>query len=145
MYNFHASASAYAEYWNNTFGTEQISITHRHIWQAFVQQSVHTIAEECGIDAEFDDGLNIREVTTQAFSLLGKNGIIRAADQHACDECTQEYKQTSDVVFDDPAVVVGMDATDDNIPAMASNHNEVQVDLPQIPVTADDEMDVDAI
>ena len=28
---------------------------------------------------------------------------------------------------------------------MASNHNEVQVDLPQIPVTADDEMDVDAI
>ena len=49
------------------------------------------------------------------------------------------------MVFDDPAAVVGMDATDDNIPAMASNHNEVQVDLPQIPVTADDEMDVDAI
>lgn len=145
MYNFHASASAYSEYWNNTFGTEQISVTRRQIWQAFVQQSVRTIAEECGIDAEFDDGLNIKEVTTQAYSLLGENGIIRAADQHACAECTQEYKKTSDVVFDDPAAVVGMDATDDNIPAMASNIEEVQVNLPQIPVTADDEMDVDDI
>ena len=33
---------------------------------------------------------------------------------------------------------------DDNIPAMELNH-EVQVGLPQIPVTAEDEMDVDAI
>ena len=145
MYNFHASASAYSEYWNNTFGTEHFSVTRRQIWQAFVQQSVRTIAKECGIDAEFDDGLNIKEVTTQAYSLLGENGIIRAADQHACGECTQEYKKTSDVVFDDPAAVVGMDATDDNIPAMTLNHEEVQVDLPQIPVNADDEMDVDAI
>jgi hypothetical protein len=28
MYNFHSSASAYSEYWNNTYGTDQISITH---------------------------------------------------------------------------------------------------------------------
>ena len=133
MYNFHASASAYAEYWNDTFGTEQISVTCWQIWQAFVQQSVHTIAQECEIDAEFDDGPNIKEVTTQAYSLLGENGIIRAADQHACADCTQEYKKTSDVVFDDPAAVVGIDITDDNIPEMASNHEEVQVDLPQIP------------
>jgi hypothetical protein len=127
----------------NTFGTEKFSVTHPQIWQAFVQQSVRTIAEECGIDAEFDDGLNIKEVTTHAYSLLGENGIIRAADQHACAECTQEYKKTSDVVFDDPAAVVGMDATDDNIPAMASNY-EVQVDLPHIPGTVDDKMDGDA-
>ena len=145
MYNFHASASAYAEYWNNTFGTEQISITRPQIWQAFVQQSVRTIAEECGIDAEFDDGLNIKEVTTQAYSLLGENGIIRAADQHACAECTQKYKKTSDVVFNDPAAVVGMDATDDDIPAMALNHEQVQIDLPQNPVTAEDDMEVDDI
>jgi len=25
MYNFHSSASAYSEYWNNTYGTDQIS------------------------------------------------------------------------------------------------------------------------
>ena len=93
MYNFHASASAYVEYCNNTFGTEQISSTHPQIWQAFVQQLVRTIAEECGIDAEFDDGLNIKEVTTPAYSLLGENGIIRAADQHACAECTQNIKR----------------------------------------------------
>ena len=49
------------------------------------------------------------------------------------------------MVFDDPAAVVGMDATDDNIPAMELNYEEVQVGLAQIPVTAEDEMDVDAI
>ena len=76
---------------------------------------------------------------------MGENGIIRAADQHACAECTQEYKKTSDVVFDDPAAVVGMDATDDNISTIASNHEDVQVDLPQTPVISDDEMVVDAI
>ena len=88
MYNFHASASAYAEYWNNTFETKQISITHPEIWQAFVQHFVHTIAKEFNIDIEFDDGLNIKEITTQAFSLLGENGIIRAADEHTCAKCT---------------------------------------------------------
>jgi hypothetical protein len=143
MYNFHASASAYAEYWNNTFGTEQFSVTRPHIWQAFVQQSVRTIAEECGIDVEFDDGLNIKEVTTQAFSILGENGMIRAADRHACPECTQKRNKTSNVVFDDPAAVVGMDATDDNIPAMTLTHEEMEIDLPQI--TSDDNMDIDTI
>lgn len=118
MYNFHASASAYAEYWNNTFGTEQILITHAQVWQAFVQQSVRTIAEESEIDVEFDDRLNIKEVTTQAFSILGENGIIRAADEHACDECSQKHKHSSDAIFDDPAAVVGVDATDDNISAL---------------------------
>jgi len=143
MYNFHASVSAYAEYWNNTFGTDQFSITHLHIWQAFVQQSVHTIVERCGIDVEFDDGLNIKEATIQAFSILGENGIIRAADKHACPECTQKCNKTSNVVFDDPAAVVGMDATDDNIPAMTLTHEEMEIDLPQI--TSDDNMDTDTI
>ena len=54
----------------------------------------------------------------------------------ACTECTQKYKKTSDVVFNDPAAVVGMDATDDNIPAMVSNHEEVQLDLAQAPATS---------
>jgi len=108
MYNFHASASAFSEYWNNTYGTKEISITCSHVWQAFVQQSVRTIAEESGIDAEFDDALNIKEVTTQAFSLLGEDGIIRASEDHAYKECTQKCKDTSDVVFNNPAAVVGV-------------------------------------
>ena len=99
--------------------------------------------ERCGIDVEFDDGLNIKEVTTQAFSILGENGIIRAADKHACPECTQKCNKTSNVVFDDPAAVVGMDATDDNIPAMTLTHEEMEIDLPQI--TSDDNMDTDTI
>ena len=143
MYNFHASPSAYAEYWNNTFGTEETSVKRPHIWQAFVQQSVRTIAEESGIDIEFDDGLNIKEVTTQAFSLLGENGIIRAADKHACEECTQEHKKTSDVVFNNPAAVVGVDATDDDIPEIISDHEEMEIDIPQL--SSDDGMDVDTI
>ena len=141
MYNFHGSASAYAEYWNNTFGTEQITITRPQIWQAFVQQSVRTIAEESNIDVEFDDGLNIKEVTTQAFSLLGENGIIRAADEHACAECTQKRKDTSDVVFNNPAAVVGVDATDDDVPDLEAPPEDMEVDVP--PVTSDDEMNVD--
>ena len=141
MYNFHASASAYAEYWNNTFGTEQILITRAQVWQAFVQQFVRTIAEESEIDVEFDDGLNIKEVTTQAFSILGENGIIRAADEHACDECSQKRKHSSDAIFDDPAAVVGVDATDDNIPALEAPPEAIEIEIPQ--VTSDDEMDVD--
>ena len=39
------------------------------IWQGFVQQSVCTIAEEGGIDAEFDDGLNIKEVKMELSEL----------------------------------------------------------------------------
>ncbi|KIM38574.1 hypothetical protein M413DRAFT_45603, partial [Hebeloma cylindrosporum] len=143
MYNFHASASAYSEYWNNTYGTKETSITRAHAWQACVQQSVRTIAEESGIDAEFDDGLNIKEVTTQAFSLLGEDGIIRASEEHACDECTQKRKDTSDAVFNNPAAVVGVDATDDNIPALPGAPEEVEVDAPQ--VTSDHEMDTDDI
>lgn len=143
MYNFHASASSFAEYWNNTYGTKETSITRAHAWQAFVQQSVRTIAEESGIDAELDDGLNIKEVTTQAFSLLGEDGIIRASEEHACDECTQKRKDTSDVVFNNPAAVVGVDATDDNIPALEGPPEGIEVDAPQ--VSSDDEMDTDDI
>jgi len=143
MYNFHGSASAYAEYWNNTFGTE-ISVTRPHIWQAFIHESTRTIAEESGIDVEFDDGLNIKEVAIQAYSLLGENGIIRAADKHSCAECTQKRRKTSDVVFDNPAAVVGVDATDDDIPElpeMAPDQEEIEVDQLH---TSDDAMDVDA-
>lgn len=121
MYNFHASASAYAEYWNNTFGTVKALVSRSHIWQAFVQETLRTIAKESKIDLELNDGLNIKEVTTQAFSILGENGIIRAADKHACPECTQPYKARSDVVFNNPAAVVGVDANDNAVPELAVN------------------------
>ncbi|KAF8960400.1 hypothetical protein BDZ97DRAFT_1665830 [Flammula alnicola] len=141
MYNFHASASAYAEYWNNTFGTESTSIGRPHIWQAFVQETLRTIAEESEIDIELDDALNIKEVTSQAFAILGENGIIRAADQHTCSECTQKYKTSSDATFNDPAAVVGVDQNDDAIPGLAADipENNQEIPLPD----SDDGMDID--
>ncbi|KAF8873107.1 hypothetical protein CPB84DRAFT_1854167 [Gymnopilus junonius] len=70
MYNFHASASAYAKYWNNTYRTSSFSISQAQIWQAFVQESIHTIAAESSIDLELDDSLNIKEVTAEAFEIF---------------------------------------------------------------------------
>ena len=47
MYSFHASASAYMEFWNNSFGKTQQDVFHKmsccQIWQAFVQESIRTI------------------------------------------------------------------------------------------------------
>jgi len=43
MYSFHVSASAYTEYWNNSFGVfaedTPLELTHCQIWQAFVPES----------------------------------------------------------------------------------------------------------
>jgi hypothetical protein len=94
MYNFHASASAYAEFWNNTYGIATIFISRAQVWQAFVQESIRTIAAESQIDLELGDGLNIKDVTTEAFQNLGENGIIRAADKHSCSECTHVFKRS---------------------------------------------------
>ena len=145
MYSFHASVSAYSQYWNITYGTKSTNLSRAHIWQAFVQDSLHTIAAESKIDIELNDPLNITEVTTQAFELLGEQGIIRTADHHACSECTQPYKRTSDAVLNNPAAVVGVDENQ-NIPPFAGN-NEVLAQLhPGSPISrdnSDDDMDID--
>jgi hypothetical protein len=114
MYSFHASASAFTEFWNNTSLRFQEGnakkITRRQVWQAFVQESVRSIAAVSDTNIEIQDGLKIDEVTKEAFAVLGENGIIRAADQHACDECTQPYKSTADTFpGGDPAGIVGVD------------------------------------
>jgi hypothetical protein len=106
---------------------------------------LHTIAAESNIDLELNDPLNITEVTTQAFDLLGEQGIIRAADQHACSECTQPYKKASDAVMDDPAAVVGVDENQD-VPPLAENNRVSPQPHPASPGSrgnSDDDMDVD--
>jgi hypothetical protein len=44
MYSFHASAAAYKDYWNNSFGVlsknKPFKINHHQVWQAFVQESI---------------------------------------------------------------------------------------------------------
>ena len=122
MYSFHASAAAYREFWNNSFYNHQqgnsIKLSRRQIWQAFVQESIRSIAATSEINLQLQDGLAIDDVAKQAFSILGENGLIRAADQHTCQECTQPYKKTADIITgDDPAALVGMDENQ-NVPAL---------------------------
>jgi len=93
MYSFHASAAAYTDYWNNTFGHVNLEysakLDRRHIWQAFVQESVRSIAADQNVYLELNENLPIDEVTKAAFTALGQNGIIYAANGHTCAECTQ--------------------------------------------------------
>ena len=78
IYSFHASAAAYTEYWNNSFGTAKVKVTRRHIWQAFVQESSRTISAVSNFNLELKDGLAIEDVTLKAFEQLGDNGFIQS-------------------------------------------------------------------
>ena len=144
MYSFHASAFAYAQYWNITFGTKYTNVSRAHIWQAFVQDSLRTIAKESNINVELNDPLNIKEVTTEAYALLGEQGIIRAADKHSCGECTQPYKKSSDVILNNPAAVVGVDDNEE-VPPLAENAEIIDQPQPASPMSvdsSDDGMDI---
>jgi hypothetical protein len=156
MYSFHASAAAYMEFWNNSFWKPQDvtcrKISRRQVWQAFVQESVRTIAAQSQLNLELRDGLSIDEVTKEAFELLGENGIIRAADKHACSECTQVYKRSADIITgDDPAAVAG---NDENrvVPPLVGEDAELAINdaaharenaRNQAATIADQDMDVD--
>ena len=105
MYSFHGSAAAYTEYWNNTFGQVNLEypakLGRRHIWQAFVQESVRSIAADQDVYLELNENLPIDEVTREAFNALGQNGVIYAANGHACPECTQPYRHSENENPDD--------------------------------------------
>ncbi|KAF8219232.1 hypothetical protein L208DRAFT_1342019, partial [Tricholoma matsutake] len=149
MYSFHASAAAYTEYWNNSFSS--YSDSHRRvscwqIWQAFVQETICSIAAASNIDVELQDGLAIDDVTREAFELLGENGIICLADQHACEECTQSYKHMSDRMPNvDPAAVVGVDENQ-TVPGLVEGASLTVPGLPNQPQTqtsTNNDMDID--
>lgn len=58
---------------------------------------------------EQPDGISIENVTRDAYTILGTNGVIRSADKHSCAECTHKYKKTSDIIAgQDPAAIVGV-------------------------------------
>jgi hypothetical protein len=131
MYSFHASAAAYMEFWNNSFGTVNaqcsVKVTRRQVWQTFVQESIRVISATSGINLELKDGLPINEVTTEAFSVLGEAGMIRASDQHTCSECTQEYKAKADLIInEDPAAIVGVDENQ-RVPQLADEHVPLEI------------------
>jgi hypothetical protein len=150
IYSFHASAAAYMEYWNNTYQKSIPSsknISRRQIWQAFVQESLRSIAAMSGSDLVLQDGLAIDEVTKQAFEILGDNGRIAAAHQHTCLGCTQQYKETADVINEDEAAMVGVDEQH-AVPALVGGNasggqNTGPPQIAEARQTNVDQMDVD--
>ncbi len=124
MYSFHASSSAYVEFWNNSFGStdkeNEYQITHRQVWQSFVQESVRTIASSIhpSNNLELDSGVNINEVTAQPFNCLGQSGHIHSATGHTCAECAHKYKQTVDVI-----------PSEDELQNISSGSQEMDVDF----------------
>ena len=141
MYNFHASTSAFMEFWNMNYGVSQV-LSRRHVWQAFVQESVRRISQVSGNQLELSDNLDIDNVTQEAFKRLGENGIIRCAEGHTCTECTHDYKATADVIneVEDPAALVGVDEHQ-NVPVFIGPEEELDVENED----SDDRMEVDSI
>ena len=85
IYNFHASASAFMQYWNDqsSISDSNFQIRWCQVWQAFVQESIRTIASAKNIDLELKDSLTIKEVVGEAFAILGNTGIIEPAKKHS--------------------------------------------------------------
>ena len=79
FFSFHASSQAYTQFWNNSFGSTSTTITLRHVWQAFVQESIRTVANQSSYSIELVDNLPISEVAEKGFDILGHNGSIDAA------------------------------------------------------------------
>jgi len=114
IYNFYSSASAFAEFWNhssalmNKHDTVNFKISRKQVWQAFLHESIRVVSEALNYDITIKQNSSIDDLTEQAFSLLGEGGTIRSAKNHACEECTHEYKATSDVIFhSSPSAVIG--------------------------------------
>ena len=115
VYSFHASTSAFAEFWNDTFQTK---VSRRQVWHTFVQETIRKVAQGSNTALELKEGFPIDEVTKHAFQQLAEEGIIRSAENHFCSECTHNYKATADqITGDDPAAVVGVDENQ-TVPAL---------------------------
>jgi hypothetical protein len=147
-YSFHASSSAFAQFWNDTFWSAQEThsrkISQRQIWHAFVQETVRSVAQSSGQALELSDGLPIDEVTKHAFITLGEEGVIRSAEDHFCSECTHDYKKTADrITGDDPAALLGVDENH-TVPVLTGDNADLAVqDAAQARLNAENAMDVD--
>jgi len=98
MYSFHASTAAYTEFWNNNLlGDARCLVLKKysccHIWQAFVQDSIRTVGAASDMHLRFEMDLPLIKLQKKAFEILRENGIMRAADQHACTECISHIRE----------------------------------------------------
>ncbi|KAF8869478.1 hypothetical protein CPB84DRAFT_1856304 [Gymnopilus junonius] len=125
VYNFHASAAAYTQFWNDSTSnhSNSIKITRHQVWQLFVQESIRAVATAHGEDVKMPNNLNIKGVAKEAFVQLGNNGVLDMGIQHECNECCQPYKAPiADLIHnDDPASVAGLDENNSVIPALTGD------------------------
>ena len=127
MYKFHASASAYMQFWNycTSVTDSKVQVTRCQIWQAFVQESIRTIASVNNENLELPEKLPIEEVAKQAFAKLRNGGIIGPGKEHSCLKCCQPYKATADFMAnDDPAAVIGADENS-AVPVLTGEYADV--------------------
>jgi len=123
-YSFHASVSAYAEFWTNSYGKQgSLKIERHQIWQAFVHETVCTIAQASGVMFETNDNPSIDDLTHDAFAILGEGGAMKLSDKHTCSECTQEHKAVANFLpaANDAAAVLGVDENQ-AVPQLAAAH-----------------------
>jgi hypothetical protein len=97
MFSFHASSKAYAQFWNNSFGITTKTITSRHVWQTFVQESIRTVAAASSYSLELLDNLPISDVAEKAFDILGQDGTIHTGIPHSCSDCSHPFKASVDI------------------------------------------------
>jgi hypothetical protein len=148
-YSFHTSSAALAEFWNDSFwatqNTNSRKVTQKQLWHAYVQETIRKVSASTNVPFEILQGASIKEVTKQAYELLGESGIIHSAENHFCLECTHKYKRTADrITGDDPAAVVGVDENC-NVPIMrdAANASLTSQDAERVRQNARIAMDVD--
>jgi hypothetical protein len=148
VYSFHASSSAFAEFWNDSFWytqkTQSRKITRRQVWHAFVQESIQSVAQASKHSLEVKDALPINDLVKEAYNILGEKGVIRSAENHFCSECTHKFKQTADIItVDDPAAVTGVDENH-TVPVLTGEDAELAIqDAAQARDNALHAMDVD--
>lgn len=88
-YSFHSSSASFADFWNESYGRQaSVKLSRRHIWHAFVAETIRMVSEDSEINFSVSSTSNIDDVTTAAFDILGDGGRIKAAEGHRCDECS---------------------------------------------------------
>ena len=97
-YNLHASSSAYKEFWNDSFSSENPNnlVSRRHIWQAFIQESTRLISSDTSVDLTIPYNSSIDSLTKHAFQQLGQKGQLPNMTTHSCSDCTQPYRESVD-------------------------------------------------
>lgn len=129
IYHLHASTSGWTNFFNSTYGDNNFKISHRHIWNAFQEETIRQNSDATNIDFYVNESASSNEVMQIAFGTLGKKGIIQLTENHACEECSQPYKKQSDFIAttNDPSAVLEDNNT--SIPIINSVHTtEMDVD-----------------